>query len=149
MDDLAAWMTAPLRDVRTGTEFTIAGLRGQLVVVEPMAIWCVSCRVQQREARAALAQLEPDSVFYLSLDVDPNERAAELADYAVSQEFEWHFAIAPPDVSRSLAETFGAQILSPPSTPLIVVAPDGTVVEQHFGYIAADALAQLLREHAS
>ncbi len=148
-ENLPAWMTTTLRAVGTDTDFTIAGLRGQVVAIEPMAIWCVNCRHQQREARAALAQLSPDAVFYLSLEVDSNERATELAEYAVNQEFDWHFAIAPPEVSRSLADSFGPQILSPPSTPLIIVAPNGTVVEQHFGYIGADELAQLLREHAS
>ena len=28
---------------------------------------------------------------------------------------------------------FGDQVLSPPSTPIIVVAPTGEVVDQHFG----------------
>jgi len=51
----SAWRTTTLRDVRTGEAFTIDGLRDKLVALEPMAIWCSNCRIQQREAVAALA----------------------------------------------------------------------------------------------
>ncbi len=134
-----------MTDVVSGEQFTIDGLRGRTVVIEPMAIWCVNCRLQQREAKAALDSFDSSNVFYLSLGVDPNEREPELADYSVRQEFNWHFAVAPPEVSRSLADEFGAQILSPPSTPLIVIGPDGNIVEQHFGHYGAAELAQLLQ----
>jgi hypothetical protein len=143
------WRTAVLRDVVSGAEFRIDELRGQVVAIEPMAIWCVNCRLQQREARAALASFDSSNVFYLSLDVDPREREPDLADYSAAQEFPWHFAVASPDVARSLADEFGDQILSPPSTPLIVIGPDGNVVHQGFGPMAAADLAQLLQQSAS
>ena len=42
-------------------------------------------------------------------------------------------------VARSLAQVFGDQVLSPPSTPKIVVAPDGQA-EVSFGIKRADQL---------
>jgi len=143
------WRTAVLRDVVSGAEFRIDDLRGQVVAIEPMAIWCVNCRLQQREARTALASFDSSNVFYLSLDVDPREREPDLAAYSAAQEFPWHFAVASPDVARSLADEFGDQVLSPPSTPLIVIGPDGDVVHQSFGSMAAADLAQLLQQSAS
>lgn len=142
-----AWRTATLRDVVTGEEFRIADLEGKVVAIETMAIWCITCRQQQAEARIALDAVDSTDVVYVSLDVDPNERAEDLADYAESEGFDWTFAVASADVSRSLAATFGDQVLSPPATPLIVLGPDGQLIEKHIGIKSADDLAALFAEH--
>ncbi|HUG46886.1 MAG TPA: hypothetical protein VMP67_00560, partial [Candidatus Limnocylindria bacterium] len=128
------WRTAALLDVRSGATLVINDLVGQgrLVVIEPMAIWCSSCRTQQNEAREALARLGRDDIVYISLDVDPNETEPDLARYADERSWPWHFVVASREVARSLAQVFGDQVLSPPSTPKIVVAPDGTA-EVSFG----------------
>ncbi len=55
--------------------------------------------------------------------------------------------LASPDVSRSLAETFGDQILSPPATPLIILGTDGALIEKHIGIKGGSDLAALFREH--
>jgi thiol-disulfide isomerase/thioredoxin len=141
------WRTAPIRDVVTGEEFRIADLEGKVVAIEAMAIWCTTCRFQQLEAQAALEQVDSPDVVYISLDVDPNERAEDLAAYARDQGFTWRFAVAPAEVSRSLAETFGDQILSPPATPVVVLGPDGQLVEKHIGIKGAADLAALFEEH--
>jgi thiol-disulfide isomerase/thioredoxin len=143
----AAWRTATLRDVVSGEEFRIADLRGKVVAIEAMAIWCTTCRVQQGEARAALEQVASPDVVYISLDVDPNERAEDLAEYARGEGFMWRFAVASPELSRSLAASFGDQILSPPATPLVVLGPDGELIETHIGIKGADDLAALFEEH--
>jgi thiol-disulfide isomerase/thioredoxin len=128
-----AWRTASLRDVVTGEEFRISDLEGKVVAIEAMAIWCSTCRIQQGEAQAALDQVGSADVVYISLDVDPNEREADLAAYSEREGFTWRFAVASPEVSRSLAATFGDQILSPPATPLVILGPDGTLIEKHIG----------------
>jgi thiol-disulfide isomerase/thioredoxin len=142
-----AWRSTPLRDVVSGEDFRIADLTGKVVAIEAMAVWCTSCRIQQLEAQAALGEVNSPDVVYLSLDIDPNERADDLAEYARREGFGWRFAIATPEVARSLVATFGEQVLSPPSTPLIVLAPDGRVVAQHFGITSAGDLAALFEEH--
>jgi thiol-disulfide isomerase/thioredoxin len=141
------WRTAALRDVVTGEEFSIEELKGKVVAIETMAIWCVTCRIQQLEAQTALETLGSSDVAYVSLAIDPNERAEDLAEYARREGFDWRFAIASPEVSRSLVATFGDQILSPPSTPLVILDPQGQVVEQHIGITGARALVALFQEH--
>jgi hypothetical protein len=145
----AAWRTTELLDVRSGATFTVDALAGQLVVIEPMAVWCTTCKIQQTEAAAALGRLGDADIVYISAGVDPNERAEDLADYAHDHGFDWRFVVAGTDFARSLADEFGAQVLSPPSTPLIVVAPDGSVVHQSFGVHGADDLVELLTQHRS
>jgi thiol-disulfide isomerase/thioredoxin len=142
-----AWRTAALRDVVTGQEFRIVDLQGKVVAIEAMAIWCVTCRVQQGEAQAALEQVASPDVVYISLDVDPNERAEDLSDYAQREGFGWRFVVASPELSRSLAATFGDQVLSPPATPLVILGPDGALIEKHIGIKSAGDLAALIKEH--
>lgn len=144
-----AWRTTALVDTRSGETFTIDELKGKLVVIEPMAIWCSNCRIQQGEAAVALDRLDDPDIVYLSVDVDPNERPGDLAAYADGSGFDWGFVVATKEVARSLSVTFGDQILSPPSTPLILVGPDGRVVDQHFGIRSADDLVELFSLHLS
>ncbi len=141
------WRTTALRDVNTGEAFTIDALRGKLVAIEPMAIWCSNCRIQQREVAAALAATPSDGVVYVSVDVDPNEQPDALAAYADKEGFDWTFVVASREVARSLAAAFGDQVLSPPSTPMILVGPDGAVIDVHFGIRSASELTALFAQH--
>ncbi|MES2209301.1 MAG: TlpA disulfide reductase family protein [Chloroflexota bacterium] len=141
------WRAASLTDARTGETFSIDDLRGKLVAVEPMALWCVNCQFQQREVAAALKLVGQSDLVVLSLDVDPNEQSAALAQYADDQAFSWRFAVASRDLARSLAAAFGDQVLSPPSTPMILIGPDGTIIEQHLGIRGSADLADLFEQH--
>ena len=143
------WRTATLTDARTGESFTIADLAGRVVVVEPMAIWCTNCLRQQQAVATALAALQGEDVVYISLGVDPSERPADLAAYADGHGFGWRFAVAGRDLSRMLAQDLGDQVLSPPSTPRIIITPDGAVTGPEFGIADADAIEAEIRTHLS
>jgi thiol-disulfide isomerase/thioredoxin len=140
------WRAATLRDVATGEEFSISDLRGKVVAIAGMATWCVNCRAQHGETRAALEHLASPDIVYISLAVDPNEREADLAAYAARGGYHWRFAVASPEMSRSLAAAFGDQILSPPATPLVVLGPDGGLFAMHTGIKGSDDLVALLEE---
>ncbi len=146
---VAPWMAVSLADVRTGETFTIADLAGKVVVVEPMAIWCVNCLRQQREVAVALGALTGEDVAYISLDVDPSEQAADLAAYADEHGFAWTFVVADREVSRQLALALGDQVLSPPSTPKVLVTPAGQVVGPDFGISDSTAVEAVIRSHLS
>lgn len=145
------WATAELIDVRTGQPFRIADLvaSGTVVFVEPMAIWCTNCRAQQADAMTALAQLDRSRVVWLGLDVDPSETAGALADYGPRWGFDHTYAIAGPDVSRALVDEFGPLVISPPSTPIIVVGPDGTVTLTDYGHKSVEQILALAAAHGA
>lgn len=121
-----------LTDVRSGETFTLAQLADEEgpVLLEPMAIWCSKCLEQQRNVTAAHGSGTFSSV---SLDVDLSEAAADLASYADREAFDWRFAMADAELYRLLQERFGIAATNPPSTPLIVIEPDGTVRPLAFG----------------
>jgi cytochrome oxidase Cu insertion factor (SCO1/SenC/PrrC family) len=143
---LPEWQTLELVDVRSDERFTVADLAGKVVVIEPMAIWCSNCARQQREAAKALATLPRDDIVYISLDVDPSEQARDLAAYADERDFDWRFVVAERAMSRALAEEFGDQVLSPPSTPKIVVSQEGAVAGPNFGIQDAAAIEAEIRD---
>ena len=123
--DTQALRMLPLRDVRTGAEFTV----GQLVadgpvLLEPMAIWCTNCRGQQHQVVDAHGLADFASI---SLDVDPNERPDDLAAYADREGFDWRFAVADADLAQLLRDQFGSAVLNPPSMPKILFRTDGSV----------------------
>jgi hypothetical protein len=135
------WATATLTDVETGESFRIADLAGRTVFVETMAIWCTNCRRQQGEFRSALERLDPDRVAYVVLTVDPGETSDALARYESDQGFHGRYAVAGRDVSAALEADFGATVLNPPSVPIIIIRPDGTVTFDGGPHSADDIVA--------
>ncbi len=142
-----SWATATLTDVTTGESFAIADLveAGQVVFVEPMAIWCTNCRRQQQDALSALGQLDRSKVTWLSLDVELSETPEALKDYSRQQGFDFRFAVATRDLAIALADEFGDLVLSPPSTPIIVIGPDGAAELTDFGHKSVDEIIALAR----
>jgi len=142
-----SWAVASLTDVTTGETISIADLAasGQVVFVEPMAIWCTNCRRQQADALTALGQLDRSKVTWLSLDVELSETPEALAEYSKRQGFDFRFAVATKDIATALAADFGNLVLSPPSTPIIVIAPDGSVELTDFGHKSVDEIIALAK----
>ena len=145
----ATWLDIELTDAETGETFTLASLEGEVVAIEPMAIWCSNCKAQQDNVKEAYDQIETAGVTYISLGIDPAENPDALATYADRRGYEWTFAQSPVEFSRALSDIFGAQVLSAPSTPLIVLDPAGDVAVQEFGFHGPEKLLQILDEAAA
>jgi thiol-disulfide isomerase/thioredoxin len=140
---LPAWMDAALMDVRNGATLRIADLSGKVVFLEGIATWCPPCAAQEREAALALTRLDPAKVAYVSLDIDPRESAAVMREYAQRNGFSWTFVVATPTLLRELAERFGDSVLNPPTTPIVVVALDGTAILTEPGIKSANRILEL------
>ncbi len=140
-------LATPLRDSRTGGSFTLGDFPGKVVLVEGMAVWCPVCTEQQRNLRDALPALG-DGAVVVSLDVDTNENDAIVKRYVEQQGWSWRFAVAPRELAQSLATAFGTALLSPPSTPLLVIDPKG---EGHFstGLKGPAEIARLVERYRS
>jgi thiol-disulfide isomerase/thioredoxin len=146
-----AWATATLTDVETGATFRIADLvaSGRTVFVEPMAIWCTKCRAQQADAMTALASLDRSRVSWIAIDVESSETAPALAEYEDHFGFDFDYALADADLARALAADFGDRVLSPTSTPIVVIGPDGTVTLTEFGHKSVERILELAAAHGA
>ena len=147
--EAAAWLDIELTDAATGDTFTLASLAGEVVAIEPMAIWCSNCKAQQDNVKAAYADITGAGVTYISLGIDPGEDPAALARYAERRGYEWTFVQSPVELSRELSDLFGPQILSAPSTPLVVLDADGEVFTQEWGFHGPERLLEILDEAAA
>lgn len=145
------WATAELFDVATGQPFRISDLvaDGKVVFVETMAIWCTNCRAQQADAMTALGQLDRSKVVWIGLDVDPSETADALAAYGPRWGFDFTYALAGTEVARALVDDFGDLVISPPSTPIVVIGTDGTVTLTDYGHKSVDQIVALALAHGA
>jgi len=142
----AAWLDIELTDAASGETFTLASLEGEVVAIEPMAIWCSNCKAQQDNVKSAYPEIEGSEVTYISLGIDPGEDPKALAKYADRRGYDWTFVQSPVEFSRELNDLFGPQILSAPSTPLIVLDSSGGVFTQEWGFHDPERLLDILAE---
>lgn len=141
MMEATAWFGVSLTNVRAGETFTINDFKGQVVLVEPMAQWCPSCKKQQEQVKLLNEQLGmPADFVTVALDVAPNEDAASLKSYAESNGFDWNYAIAPVEVSREIGNLYGDNFINPPSTPILIIDRKGEVHPLPFGIKSAEDL---------
>ena len=140
-----SWFSATLDNVNSGQSFTIQDLRGKVVLVETMAVWCTNCLAQQRQVKALHELLGArDDFISLGLDIDPNENADDLKGFVDRNGFDWSYAVAPAEVARELGNLYGAQFLNPPSTPMLIVDRHGEVHPLPFGIKDAQTLKDAL-----
>jgi thiol-disulfide isomerase/thioredoxin len=66
-----AWYGADLTNAATGETFRIQDLKGKVVLVETMAMWCPTCLSQEKEVKALYEQLgQRDDFVSIGIDVD-------------------------------------------------------------------------------
>ncbi len=150
MEDAAmespAWYSVSLNDARTGQAFSIESLKGKVVLVESMAVWCSKCLTQQEQVKSLHETLGHREDFVsIGLDIDPNEDLDQLKFFVESQGFDWYYAISPADVSRDLSSLYGPQFLNPPSTPIVVIDRHGVAHPMPFGIKNAEELLQFIQ----
>ena len=136
---VAAWMHAELVDVLTGAVFRVSDFYGKPVLIESFAVWCSICLRQQKEM-AKLVESEGEMIVHLSLDTDPNEDATAMLAHANRHGFEWPFAVAPVELTRTLIDVFGLTVVNAPRAPVILVEADGTARLLRNGVKTADSL---------
>jgi thiol-disulfide isomerase/thioredoxin len=145
----AEWLGTPMTNVITGQEFKVSDYQGKVVLVETMAVWCTKCRSQQEQIRKLHQDLgdRKAELVSISLDIDPNEDAQYLAAFVAQTGFDWIYAVAPAELSRTLGLTYGNQFLNPPSTPILIIDRHGAAHPLPFGIKSADELRQVIQPY--
>ncbi|MCE7859236.1 MAG: TlpA family protein disulfide reductase [Chloroflexi bacterium CFX2] len=146
MMESPAWFSVALTNVRTGETFTIQDLKGKVILVETMAVWCSNCLRQQGQVKELHGLLgERDDFVSIGLDIDLNEDASKLKDFVDAQGFNWLYAVSPAEVSRDLSSLYGDQFLNPPSTPMLAIDRHGVVHPLPFGIKSAEDLLNFIQ----
>ena len=143
-----AWFSTSLTNVNTGEAFTINDLKGKVILVETMAVWCSNCYQQQTQVKILHSKLgERDDFVSLGMDIDPNEDAAKLQEFVQKNKFDWMYSVSPANVSREISSLYGAQFLNPPSTPMLIIDRHGEAHPLPFGIKSSDDLMQALQPY--
>jgi cytochrome oxidase Cu insertion factor (SCO1/SenC/PrrC family) len=120
-----SWTNFPLTNVNTGEAFTISELNTKPILLETFAVWCPTCTSQQREIKKLHDEIG-EEVVSISLDTDPNEDETKILEHTQSNGFDWHYAVAPAELSEALIDEFGIGIVNAPSAPVILICEDGS-----------------------
>jgi cytochrome oxidase Cu insertion factor (SCO1/SenC/PrrC family) len=146
MMESPAWFSVSLTDVNSGETFTINDLKGKVILVETMAVWCSNCLKQQMQVKALHQTLgERDDFVSIGIDIDSNEDSAKLKGFVDANGFDWKYVVSPAEVSRDISSLYGGQFLNPPSTPMLIIDRHGNVHPLPFGIKSADDLLQALQ----
>ena len=146
MMESPAWYSTSLTDVTTGESFKINDIKGKVVLVETMAIWCSNCKKQQVQVNALHDLIgERDDFVSIGLDIDMNENAADLKKYVESNGFNWLYAVATTEVIQDISRNYGDQFLNPPSTPMLVIDRHGEAHPLPFGIKSAEELQKFIQ----
>jgi len=146
MADVPEWFNIALTDVNSGETFTLADFKGQVVLVEEMAAWCVKCLAQQRELVKFHSKIG-DAAISIAIDVDLNEDEDILRRHTQTHEFDWRYAVATPELVRALVDEFGTSIINPPSVPMFLIDKEGGVHLLHFGHKTTAFLTEQVQSY--
>ena len=119
----ADWRDITVTDVNTNTEYKINDFKGKPVLIESFAVWCPKCTSLQREVKK-LHETNKE-VVSISLNTDPNEDESFVKDHAQKNGFDWRYTVAPREMTVDLINEFGTSVVNAPSTPVIIICPDG------------------------
>lgn len=117
------WMQKTLNDVSTGEAFSI-GQFDKPVLLESFAVWCPTCTTQQKEIKKMHEDVG-DSIISISINIDSQEDQEKIQSHIDKHDFDWYYAVAPTDLTRSLKDEFGSSILVAPRAPMVLVCPNG------------------------
>lgn len=136
--------TLALTDVGTGESFTLADFSGQTVLVKPMATWCGKCKKNLQGVKEATTQLGEGDYKIVALSVEDKLPDEDLAKYAETEEFEFTFAVASPEMMRALGEKYGQNVLNPSIGSRFMISPEGELSELTTGAIEPGELVATL-----
>lgn len=120
----------------SGATYTLSEQRGQWVILNFWATWCVPC-VEEMPALQAIANNFADNLLLLGLNVGEN------AD-AVRAFVDQHDIRFPILVDVDAATRMNYQVMGLPQT--VVIAPNGEIVWRQFGPVEIDSFSALLRD---
>lgn len=117
-----------------GSSYTLSDLRGQVVIVNFWATWCVPCREEMPELQL-IAETYADELIVLG--INQRESVDLVQEYIQEIGVSFPILINPPD-----DVLLNYQVMNLPQT--LIVAPDGELVYRQFGALNFDEFSEIL-----
>ncbi|MDX1521062.1 MAG: TlpA disulfide reductase family protein [Anaerolineae bacterium] len=137
LDSKAPEFTLPLFDQFEQDEIALAELRGQVVVINFWASWCVECFREAELLEQAWRDYQDRGVVFLGVDYLDTEKGAleYMAKYQITYP-------SGPDLGTKIAKAYG--LTGVPET--IFIDKDGNIAHVQIGAIEREQLYALLDE---
>jgi thiol-disulfide isomerase/thioredoxin len=120
-----------------GGRISLNELRGQWVLVNFWATWCIPCR----EEMPYLQQVADDYAGRLTvLAVNLREPVADIQSYAAELGLRFRILVAPDDALLLAYDVRGVPLT-------VVIAPDGRLVHRQIGPLRAPVFDRWLADH--
>jgi len=116
-----------------GGSIDLASLRGQVVVVNFWASWCLACREEHPDLLAAWERYRERGVVLVGIDFEDTEDAA--LDYTAEMGGDWPLVTDPGSRTAIAYGVFGV-----PET--FVIARDGTITAKRVGAVTYEWLTR-------
>lgn len=140
-----AWRTIELETVRGSETFTIEELAADgPLLVETFAVWCSNC-LRQQETLVDFHDANPD-VPTIAVDIDQNEDASKVRQHANDHGFDWRYAVAPPEWTKSVTTAYGSSMANAPRVPMLRVCGPDDVTRLEDGHKSVSFLESKLAE---
>lgn len=126
VSDSNNWRNIKLKAVSSQETFTISELSSDSkkpILLESFAVWCPKCTELQKEIQKLKS--ETDNFIPVSVDTDANEDEQKVKAHIARYGFDWRYAVAQSEFTKSLINEFGVQIINAPSEPVVVLCPSG------------------------
>lgn len=141
----ATWRHTVLEDINTGESYKVSDFLGKPVLVESFAVWCPTCTKQQQEV-GKFHDMVGDEVVSISLDTDPNEDVSKIEEHLERNGFSWRYSVAPVELTKSLIDDFGQNVVNAPQAPVILVCADGSASQLPRGVKSAEELQEFISQ---
>ncbi|MGY5864079.1 MAG: TlpA disulfide reductase family protein [Candidatus Thorarchaeota archaeon] len=112
-------------EMSDGSTLDLSDLLGQVVLVDLMATWCGSCKIQNTNLREVAENLAGIATV-ISLTVDDSETTAMMAQYMIDEDVSWAHGV---DTDNSFDNYFNIQSIP----TMVLIDADGVFRYLHIG----------------
>ncbi|MBA3046511.1 MAG: TlpA family protein disulfide reductase [Candidatus Thermoplasmatota archaeon] len=117
-----------------GGYVSLAGLRGDVVILDFMAMWCQPCGTQMEILNDIYTEYASKGVTIVSIDVDTSEAAPDLLAYKTQKGATWDFVFDTGGISFNPKYDAG-------SIPtIIIIKKDGSIAQRYVGVTGFDIM---------
>ena len=124
-----------------GNTLSLSDFKGKVVVLDIMATWCPTCKVEMAELKV-VHERYGDSIELITVDIDAKESPAQLRDFQREYGAQWRFTM--DNEAQDFFKEFKVEFIP----LLVVIDTDGGIVFAEAEHIPAIKLIEVIDKAA-